>query len=129
MSIAIVISCIAVIIAIFALVGAGEAEPFDGEGFVKDINKQLEIMTARFDGILKKELDEVREEYKKGFDLTIEEHEKVATHMNENFSKCFENDAELDSEIKVLWMKLAKLGVQRYSKRGRPRKNKGDKNG
>ena len=124
MPIAILVSCIAMIIAIFSLVNA--REQVDGEEFVKDINKQLDIMTARFDGILKKELDEVRGEYKKGFELSIEHHEELGTHMNENFCKTFENAAELDSEIKVLWMKLEKLGVKRYSKRGRPRKNKGE---
>jgi hypothetical protein len=123
-SIVIIASCLAVALSFYAVLNSRTKEDqFDHKAFVKDINDQLKVMQTRIHDLVEENIREVKGEYKEGFDLTIEHNEKLADHVNKNFSRLFENCAELDNEIKLLLKKLDKTGIKSNAKRGRPRKN------
>lgn len=150
--VAILMSVVGIGLSVYALFGGSDEDTLVvTKEFVDELNQQMEEIQAS-----KKDIEEVRGEYKKGFELSIDEHESLSNHMNENFSRtfgsiealktdCLNTETRLKNfkikkssveskslnncmlEIQAIWAKLESLGVKKNKKRGRPRKK--DKNG
>lgn len=98
---AIIVSCIASALSLYAIfIVRSEEESFDEKMFVEDLNEQIKVMQERISGLVKEDIDEVRSEYKTGFELCIKHHEELAGHVNENFTRCFKNYDELNEGLK-----------------------------